>query len=84
MNGRESLETIFAGGVPDRFRHSPIGAWRETRERWETEGLPAGEDHNVVLGLRPADDVVRFAERYRAWRARPSGQSAPDNVLHEE
>lgn len=46
MNGRELHQAIYAG---EQFGHLPIRGlwgWRETHERWESEGMPAGKNPN--------------------------------------
>ena len=55
MNGREVHEAVFAGERPDRLPLPGLYPWAEARERWEREGLPAGQDVNVVLGLASQD-----------------------------
>jgi len=58
MNGRELLTAIYARETFDRLPVQTIGAWTEALERWRGEGLEAGQDHNVVLGLTGGDDML--------------------------
>jgi len=55
MNGRQLHEAIFSGEPFDRLPLAGVGTWQETRERWNTEGLGEGDDHNRVLGLWSED-----------------------------
>jgi len=57
MNGRELHEAVYAGEKVDRLPLSGLGAWTETLERWQREGLGADESPSRALGLE-ADEVV--------------------------
>jgi hypothetical protein len=57
VTGREVFQSIYDGGRPDRLPVQGVGPWRETLDRWRTEGLGATESHNAALGLE-SDDVI--------------------------
>jgi len=59
MNGREVWQAVYGGERPDRMPVQPVGPWAETLDRWHEEGLPEGEDHNVLLGLA-GDDCLNL------------------------
>ena len=50
-NSREIFTSIFSGERPEYIPMSGLWPWAETLERWRTEGCPADQDHNAVLGL---------------------------------
>lgn len=58
MNGRALLTAIYTGAPFDRLPLQGVGAWAETLSRWRREGLRAGADPNVVLGLVDDGDML--------------------------
>ncbi|MGQ9648091.1 MAG: uroporphyrinogen decarboxylase family protein [Thermodesulfobacteriota bacterium] len=55
MNARERFLAIMNFEKADRTLFWEMGYWKDTLERWYSEGLPKGED--VTSGLKPGEGV---------------------------
>jgi uroporphyrinogen decarboxylase len=53
MNPRELFQSIMHYGEFDRLPVVHLGEWKETRERWRAEGLPADREPLEALGAAP-------------------------------
>ena len=59
MNGRQRIQTVLEGGIPDRV---PVqdSYWATTIKRWRREGLPAAADPTDYFGC----EMVRLGGNY--------------------